>query len=219
MSSPTAGDSCELNRFQALWRRCLSDGAADSSAEIHQRLTNAYSEPQRHYHTLFHIEHCLSLFDQCKSLVENPDALELAIWFHDVIFEPGKPDNEARSAELYQSLSAAVHRADFRALVGRLIIATLHDGGSLEDSDAGYMVDIDLSSFGLPWEDFLRDTQDLRNECSHLNDAEYYQRQGDFRASLLSRPRFYLTDYFYQRFEQQARDNLSRYFAQADENS
>lgn len=214
MSLTVAEAACGLSRFQSLWRRCLNEGATDTSAEIHQRLVNAYNEPQRHYHMLIHIEHCLSMFDQCKSLVTNPDALELAIWFHDVIFEPGNFDNEARSAELYQLLSAQTHNTEFRALVGRLIIATLHDGGSLEDSDAAYMVDIDLSSFGLPWEDFLRDSQDLRKESAHLNDAEYYRKQGEFRSRLQARPRFYLTDYFCQRYEQQAHDNLSRYFTQ-----
>jgi len=219
MTLPAVEEICGLNRFQSLWQRCLNEGAADASAAIHQRMVNAYNEPQRHYHTLVHIDHCLSIFDQCKSLATNPDALEIAVWFHDVIFEPGKPDNEARSAELYQALSAQAHNTEFRELVGRLIMATLHDGRSLDDSDAGYMVDIDLSSFGLPWEDFWRDSQHLRKESADLSDAEYYRRQGDFQTCLLAKPRFYLTDYFCQRYEQQARDNLTRYFAQVDENS
>ena len=69
----------------------------------------------------------------------------------------------------------------------------------------------------LPWEDFLRDTQDLRNECGHLSDEEYYQRQSSFRTGLMARPKFYMTDYFYERYEQQARDNLDRYFARAED--
>ncbi len=219
MASPSEERISGLNRFQSLWRRCLNKGAADASAAIHQRLVNAYNEPQRRYHTLAHIDHCLSLFDQCKSLATNPDALEIAVWFHDVIFTPGKRNNEARSAELYQELSAGVHDVEFRELVGRLIMATLHDGSSLDDSDAGYMVDIDLSSFGLPWEDFMRDGQHLREENAQLSDAEYYRRQGDFQSCLLARPRFYVTDFFYQRYEQQAHDNLTRHFKQLGEHS
>jgi predicted metal-dependent HD superfamily phosphohydrolase len=214
MISPVVEGISGLKRFQSLWRRCLNEAATDASAEIHQRLVNAYNEPQRHYHTLAHIDHCLEIFDQCKSLATNPDALEIAVWFHDVIFEPGKHNNEALSADLYEELSAGVHDTKFRQLVGRLIIATLHDGCSLDDSDAGYMVDIDLSSFGLPWEDFLRDGQHLREESARLSDAEYYRKQCDFQACLLARPRFYVTDFFYQRYERQARDNLARYFAQ-----
>lgn len=214
MTSPAVQGGSGLSRFQSLWQRCLKAGAADSSSTIHQRLVDAYNEPQRHYHTLAHIDHCLAIFDQCKSLATNPDALEIAVWFHDVIFEPGKHDNEALSAELYQDLSTGVHDNEFRSLVGRLIMATLHDGSSLDDSDAGYMVDIDLSSFGLPWQDFLRDSQHLREENAQLSDTEYYRRTGDFQACLLEKPRFYVTDFFCQRYEQQARDNLAKYFEQ-----
>jgi len=94
-------------------------------------------------------------------------------------------------------------------------MATLHNGNSLEDDDAQYMVDIDLSSFGLSWDEFLRDSQHLRQE-SQLDDAVFYQRQGDFQNRLLSRPRFFLSEFFYQRYESQARENLARYFEYVD---
>jgi predicted metal-dependent HD superfamily phosphohydrolase len=217
MTSPAVEAISGLSRFQSLWRRCLIEGAADASAAIHQRLVSGYNEPQRHYHTLAHIDHCLSMFDQCKLLATNPDALEIAVWFHDVIFEPGKRDNEALSAELYEELSAGVHAGEFRELVGRLIMATLHNERSLDDSDAGYMVDIDLSSFGLPWEDFLRDSRHLREESAQLSDADYHRKQGEFRSCLLARSRFYQTDFFCQRYERQARDNLAKYFDQPSE--
>ncbi len=203
-----------LDRFQGLWRRCLIAGATDNSASIHKRLVNAYREPQRRYHTLAHIEHCLGMFDRCKSLVRNPNALEIAVWFHDVIFEPGKRDNESLSAKLYQDLSAGIHEPEMRQLVDRLIMATLHDGTSLDDSDASYMVDIDLSSFGLSWDEFLLDSQHLREENPHLSDADYYRHQRGFQSGLLTRPRFYYSEFFYQRYEQQARANLARYFEQ-----
>jgi predicted metal-dependent HD superfamily phosphohydrolase len=213
MTSPAVEEISGLSRFQSLWQRCLIAGATDAGADIHQRLVDGYNEPQRRYHTLAHIDHCLSMFDQCKSLAINPDALEIAVWFHDAIFVPGKPDNEALSAELYRDLSAGVHTDEFRELVDKLIMATLHNESPLDDSDAAYMVDIDLSSFGLPWEDFLRDSRHLREESAELSDADYSRKQGAFRACLFARPHFFQTDFFRQLYEQQARDNLEKYFA------
>ncbi len=212
MSTTAAGDISGPDRFQALWQRCLIDGARDDSREIHQRLLDGYNEPQRHYHTLAHIELCLGTFDQCRSLASNPHALELAVWFHDVIFQLGNPDNEKHSAELYLQLSDGVHDEQTRGLVDRLIMATLHDGSSLEDADAIYMVDIDLSSFGLSWDEFLQDSQNLRLEGAALSDAEYYRKKADFQQCLMARERFYLSDYFPERLETRARDNLARYF-------
>jgi predicted metal-dependent HD superfamily phosphohydrolase len=210
--TPAAENRIGLNRFRSLWQRNLLEGAVDDSEAIHQQLLRAYREPHRHYHTLAHIEHCLAMFEQCRSLVATADALEIAIWMHDVIIEPGRRDNEAVSAQLYLDLSAGVHTEEMRQLIERLIMATLHDGSSLEDADSIYMVDIDLSSFGLPWEEFLRDSIDLRAENRHLDDADYYLNQTGFQRKLLARPRFFLSKFFFERYEQQARDNLDRYF-------
>jgi len=213
MPPATVLDLSDPGRFRALWRRCLLDGASDDSAAIHQRLLDGYREPQRYYHTPQHIEHCLGWFDQCRSLVASPDALELAIWFHDVIYEPGNPDNEIRSAALYLQLSDSVHAQDTRGLVDLMIMATLHLGSELDDGDADYMVDIDLSSFGLPWKEFLRDSENLRREAAHLSDAEYQQKARAFHQSLRARDRFFYTDFFAERLEARAHENIERYLA------
>ena len=199
-------------RFQPLWNRNLNPGSEDDSAAVHRMLLQHYGEPHRHYHTLEHVEHCLLQFDDCSGLLDCADAVELAIWFHDIILVPGARDNEAKSADLYLELTAGRQPEPMRHLVYRLIMATLHDGSSLDDADAGYMVDIDLSSFGLDWKGFLRDSANIRAENPHIDDADYQLAQTGFQRSLLARPRFYLSDFFYQRFEQQARDNLARYF-------
>jgi predicted metal-dependent HD superfamily phosphohydrolase len=205
-------DITRFARFQSLWQRNLAESAIDDSQAIYQRLLAGYHEPQRHYHTLDHIKHCLGMFEDCKALVHDPDSLEMAIWFHDVILESGRRDNEARSADLYLELSAGVQRDETRQLVKRLIMATLHNGDSLEDADSIYMVDIDLSSFGLSWDGFLRDSQNIRVENPHLCDQDYQLNQTGFQRSLLARPRFFLSDFFHDHFEKQARDNLARYF-------
>lgn len=198
-------------RFCALWRRCLIDGAGDDAARVHRRLLDGYAEPWRHYHTFDHIRHCLAMFDTCRDRIDDPDAVELAVWFHDVIFEPGNPDNEALSAELYAELSDTVHSSRTRTQVHRLIMATRHNGDALHDEDAKYMVDIDLSSFGLPWDVFLRDSENLRREAGDLSDTEFYQKAIGFHDYLQARERFFQTDFFAERFESRARKNIARY--------
>ncbi|MCP4472428.1 MAG: hypothetical protein GY815_17420 [Gammaproteobacteria bacterium] len=209
--APATEKFTQLSRFKALWQRNLVAGATDESAAIHQRLLTGYNESHRHYHTLAHIEHCMAMFEQCESLTAFPDALEIAIWMHDVILEPGRRDNEAMSAELYLELSADAHADEMRQLIARLIVATRHDGNSLEDADSIYMVDIDLSGFALSWDEFLRDSLNLRAENPHLSDADYQLNKTGFQRRLLARPRFFLSDFFFERYEQQARNNLTRY--------
>ena len=74
------------------------------------------------------------------------------------------------------------------------------------------MVDIDLSSFGLSWDEFLQDSKNLRLESADLDDAEYYRKKASFQNCLLAKERFYLSDFFAERLETQARSNLARYF-------
>ncbi len=216
MSKPAVAGIAGRDRFQGVWRRCLLPAAADNSADIYRRVLDRYNETNRYYHSLAHIEHCLRMFDQCKPLVTNADALELAIWFHDAILEPCKRDNEARSAEFYRHFADQVHDIETRDLVEHLIMATLHDGGSMQDADAIYMVDIDLSSFGLPWPEFLQDSENLRLENSQICDEEYRHKQDYFRNCLLARDRFFQSDFFASRYDTPARENLTRYFRQID---
>jgi predicted metal-dependent HD superfamily phosphohydrolase len=210
--APSVEDITGIDRFQSLWQRNLCATATDDSEAIYHRLLAGYQEPHRHYHTLGHIKHCLNLFEDCKALVSEPDALELAIWFHDVILVSGRCDNEARSAQLYLELSDGIQRESLRQLVWRLIMATLHNGDHLDDVDSSYMVDIDLSSFGLPWDEFMHDSMNVRTESRHLCDSDYQLKQTGFQRSLLARSRFYLSDFFFERLETQARENLARYF-------
>ena len=137
MSSPMPVYSDDENRFQNLWQRNLVEGAADNSSVINRQLVDAYAEPQRHYHTMKHIEHCLTRFDQCRHQLDTPDAVELAIWFHDVIYQQGACDNEARSAELYLQLSEQAHSAELRDRVYNMIMATLHLGEPIDEAGAG----------------------------------------------------------------------------------
>lgn len=211
--SPSLPLTSDKARFQNLWRRHLITPDYDDSAAIYQRLIDAYNEPQRVYHTQQHIEDCLVLFDDISEYLEDADAVELAIWFHDVIYQLGAADNELLSAELFEQLTQQCFEVDFCQRVLQHIIATLHCETELDDHDSRYMVDIDLSSFGMPWEKFMADSKNVRDEMLHIPDQEFYRKQYAFQQSLLSRGRFYQSDYFFKHYEQSARDNIADYFA------
>ena len=149
-ASPLDESIRERERFKALWARNLP-GESAMAETIYGRLIEFYGEPHRHYHTLNHIRHCLRELDRAATLITDPDAVEMALWFHDAIYQPGAKDNERRSADLFRQWSGA--RADpvFQQRVDDLIMATTHQEPP-DQGDAKFLVDIDLSSFGLPWE-------------------------------------------------------------------
>ncbi len=195
-------------RFVALWNRTVT-GTSTAATTIFARLARLYGEPHRHYHTLDHIWRCLDEFDRVTELTDHPDAVEMAIWFHDAIYVSGAKDNEWRSAELFLQWSEGYAASAFRGQVRDLVMATTHRE-SPSRQDERFVVDIDLSSFGLPWEAFERDGRHLRAECANMTDEEYFPGQLRFLLSLLNRSTFFFTDYFRQRYEQIARANTQR---------
>ena len=199
-------------RFQALWARC--GGAADVGS-VHAALHARYAEPHRRYHTWAHVAHCLAEFDAAPVPAADAGAVELALWFHDVIYRTGASDNEQRSADLFSAYARPSLPAALVDEVVRLILITAHhappDAGS-----AAWVVDVDLSSFGLPWEDFLRDSRHVREEQADTDDARYYPAQFRFLRGLLARARIFTTDHFHARYEQRARDNVARLIADVE---
>jgi len=72
------------------------------------------------------------------------------------------------------------------------------------------MVDIDLSGFGAPWDQFIESGARLREESSAISDEKYLVGQVLFLERLQRRRHFFATDYFRDRFEATARENLRR---------
>jgi predicted metal-dependent HD superfamily phosphohydrolase len=200
-------------RFAELWGRCADNNSAADT--LWRDIESRYSEPHRHYHNLDHIRQCLGQLDRAGEVIAERDATELAIWFHDIIYRYGAKDNEELSAMLFRDAARAVMPASLVKRVSNFILATKHTGAA-EDEPTAYLVDIDLSGFGLPWEGYLADSDALRLEAPGSTDTQYYQGKQRFLNELIAWPRIFQTDYFNDRLEQQARDNIGRYLGQLE---
>ena len=201
----------DRKRFEGLWGRCIGVGAG----AVFDELDILYREPHRRYHSASHIEHCLRQLDLAADHMEEPDAVEMALWFHDAIYDIPGQENELRSAELFAARADGRGSERFRAKVRRLIIATMHREPPT-GLDESFIVDIDLSSFGLPWDEFIRDSRAVRAELAHLSDAEFHPRQRKFLESLAARPAFCFTEFFRSRHEARARENIGRLCAKLE---
>ena len=77
-------------------------------------------------------------------------------------------------------------------------------------TDRRFIEDIDLAGFAAPWDDFIRSGDLLRAEFAAHADGQYYPSQVRFLENLQSRPRFFRTDYFHDKYEARARQNVRR---------
>lgn len=195
-----------LERFAALWRRL---GALSDPAFVYALISTAYGEPHRQYHTLEHIGRILALFHPLRRRLLAPDAAELALWLHDVAYDPRATDNEEKSAAFArQALAAGGVGPEVADRTAALILATTHTAPP-EDPDARYVVDVDLSILGTPPGEFARYEAQIRTEQSFRSEEEFRERRAKILQSFLERPKIFLTPEF-AAFEAPARVNLAR---------
>ena len=193
-------------RWEKLW--CAAAKEIPPQKYFDQ-LVAMYSEPHRRYHNQHHIADCLIEFDRAKTSAVNPMAVELAIWFHDAVYDPRAVDNEERSAEL-ATLWLNKFNADtaLTDAVGRLVLTTKHHDGSTH-GDAPLLVDVDLSILGQSPERFWTYEQQIREEYAWVDKSVFTSKRAEILERFLTRERIYQTDFFCQRLEAQARENLS----------
>jgi predicted metal-dependent HD superfamily phosphohydrolase len=193
-----------LEKWDALWREA---NAAPATA-LFLQLSAAWSEPHRHYHTLQHLGECLANFETLRHLPEHPLDVQLALWFHDAIYDVTRHDNEARSAEwARQEILAAGLSAAMADSVEKLIMATCHNAEPA-GIDAKVLVDIDLWILGTLPARFEEYEQQVRKEYAHVPDEAFRLGRLAILQQFQARPRLFNTEAFFTRYEPQARSNL-----------
>lgn len=198
-----------LASWHALWRDL--GGACDDT--LFARLIAAYSEPQRHYHTLQHLRECLEQLDSVRHLLRRPAEAALALWFHDAVYDPTRQDNEERSAAwARQSMLDAGLPPDLAERAHALVMATRH-AQLPQDEDAQLLVDADLSILGAAPQRFDESDAQIRREYAHVPETDFRISRSRVLRSFLQRPQIYATEVFRRRFEAQARENLARAIA------
>ncbi len=201
----------------ARWRKLWDDRGTPRTPDIDaafERLWLLYSDPERGYHNIEHIKFCLDEFDTVQRLSRHRFALEAAIWWHDVIYDPRRPDNEEKSMRFATNemllLGESPH---FIARVSGIIMATIHAGGVI-DPDQQLMCDIDLASLGTPdFEIMCSNSRGIRKEYAHVPHDVYVQRRGEILSGFADRESLYYTPHFRGLYTERAKSNIRREIA------
>jgi len=198
-------------RWNTLWKRI---GAKGSGEDAYEELISLYGESHRAYHNFVHVVHLLREFDEILGLIENPNQVEVALWYHDAIYDTRAEDNEEKSAELVERrLAKSGISKEFIDEVKKMILATKH-GKTPQDKDTKYLIDIDLSILGKPIKEFDEYERDIRFEYAWVPENQFKERRRAILQEFLGRDSIYLTNFFKQRYENQARCNLERSITQ-----
>lgn len=207
-------------RWGAILSRAESvDGDAFASEPAVRALCDAvreaWSEPHRRYHSLQHLSECLRWLDDpaLDGALVRPLEVELALFFHDLVYDTTRSDNEEVSAERAVALLSAVDGADGAAIerVRAMILAT--KSHVADTDDARLMLDVDLSILGADERRFAEYEQQIREEYHWVPDDAYRAGRRRVLAGFAERARIFQSPIMFDRLEARAKDNLARALA------
>jgi predicted metal-dependent HD superfamily phosphohydrolase len=188
------------------------------SPEQWAALREAYATPPRAYHNFSHVEEVLRHYNEVASGPgwEQPEEVRLAVLYHDAIYEAGRKDNEARSAELADAHIARwlPGRGIDAARVAELINFTARHGSLVPgdvDRDAALFLDCDMAILAADETTFAAYDRGITAEYrGHVPAWLFKLNRRRFLKGLLAKERIFLSDWFHERLDTKARINLRR---------
>lgn len=182
---------------------------------LDRALREAYSVPARAYHHFGHVIDLLWYYARIQAGLRDPNSVALAILFHDAIYEPGRSDNEQRSAALARVLipeHLPKLEVDLDRVEALIMMTAAH--GTLEaddvDEDARLFLDIDMAILGAERARYDAYERAIAEEYAMLDPRVYETGRARFLQNLLARRVIYLSEAFRIHYELKARDNLRR---------
>jgi predicted metal-dependent HD superfamily phosphohydrolase len=190
-------------------------------SEMWDDVRAAYATPGRAYHTFEHVLEVMERFAEVERDLgwARPLETQVAVLYHDAVYVPGRHDNEAESARLMRAsierLLPSAPSVDV-ARVEQLISWTARHGKLTPadvDVEAARFLDCDMAILGAPPERFAEYERQIASEYSVLPPDVYAAGRRHFLEGVLAARRIFLSDYFHEKLDAAARDNLRRALA------
>lgn len=168
-----------------------------------------YSSKKRYYHNLSHLENLFKEFLPIQEKLEDWNTIQFSIFYHDIIYKASRSDNEEKSALLaIQRLKEIGYPNDLILKCNHQIITT--KSHEFSDSDTNYFTDADLSILGKSWETYSEYFQQIHKEYKIYPDFIYNPGRKKALQHFLKMDRIFKTEYFFEKYEIQARENLQK---------
>ena len=181
----------------------------DAAHAVARDLVARYDEPHRRYHTLEHVGEVLAVVARLGAL----EAVELAAWFHDAVYDPraGAGESERASAELATDTLVSLRAPrDLIDEVARLVELTAGHQPDARDVNGKALADADLAILGASAERYERYRLAVREEYAHVPADAWRTGRADVLQGFLERPRLFHDDGLHAEIDARARTNLRR---------
>ena len=174
-------------------------------------LALAYDESHRYYHTQQHLKECMVLLDKFEDKFIKPAEVKLALYFHDIVYDPKSNTNEiessAHAVNFLRSINAPV---SLQQRIHDLVMMTVNHTPPARDYDAYLMIDIDLAILGSEPDRFKEYQSQIRKEFKHVDRHEFIQARNEFLKKFLDYDTIFHTPYFRGHYERSAKENITK---------
>lgn len=150
---------------------------------------------------------CLVLVDSIQANVNDAQAVALALWFHDAVYDPQAKDNELKSAELFEQYLAQDLSIDIVQKIKQWIVATQKHEAT-DELDLQFLLDIDLAILAASPERFEEYEQQIKQEYAWVDPDIYLVKRKQVLAHFYQVEPLYQTEYSQQSLEPRAKENL-----------
>lgn len=177
--------------------------------ELWTEIEEHYSAKNRHYHNLQHLDSLYQQLAMVRDQIAHWETILFSLFYHDIIYNPLKSNNEEKSAELAEKRMKQLTVPDDMIVLCKAQILATKTHLQSTDNDTNYFTDADLSILGQAREVYSTYSKNVRKEYAMVPDLLYKRGRKKVLNHFLSLDRIFKTDFFYSKYEQAARRNLA----------
>ncbi|MEZ4827843.1 MAG: hypothetical protein R3C61_16390 [Bacteroidia bacterium] len=184
---------------------------SEDKPEINRRwleIENAYSGNGRYYHNLTHLENLLAELQGFRPMIDNWNVVLWAMYYHDIVYDPLRSDNEAESVVLAENRLKMLNvpQPEIEACAAMIFATKGHQVS--EHPDINLFTDADLSILGKEKDDYHTYASNVRREYAIYPDSLYNPGRKNVLQHFLAMEQIFKTEVFRNKYEVQARANI-----------
>lgn len=186
--------------------------AEEAALTFWQEIEAKYESTGRYYHNLAHLEAMLKAYGDHEAEIETKDALLLSVYFHDLIYNPMRKDNELKSAERMKVLlgSTPVSKEIIDTCYRQILQTKEHQLTEKSKRDDAFFLDFDLEVLSRSWPEYQEYATQIRKEYWMYPKLLYNKGRRAAMTKFLERDQIYFTEIFQTKKEATARANMKR---------
>jgi predicted metal-dependent HD superfamily phosphohydrolase len=205
-----------LDNIRALWDQLAGKYSNDKVLidRFFREIERKYTSSRRHYHNLHHIQALLQFCETYAGQLQDRDVVMFSVFYHDIIYNVLRKDNEPRSARLavkrLQALGVPAAKVEQIKLFIEATQTHTVSSNVTNTTDLKLFLDFDMSILGAGWDDYEAYTHQVRREYRIYPDKLYYPGRQQFLQHCLQTEFIFQTRVFREGYEARARANMAR---------